>query len=142
MARSTPPMSWDLNGLDWLFRPDFSKIRDVKVWANAYGQIFYSMSICFAIMITYSSYLPRKSDIVNNAFMTGLLNCGFSMLAGIMIFSILGNMAASEGVPIKDVVSKGVGLAFVTIPKAISHLPAPGFFGVLFFLSLTIAVPT
>lgn len=126
-------------GLQWLFRPDFSKIWDVQVWANAYGQIFYSMSICFAIMITYSSYLPKKSDIVNNGFMTGLLNCGFSMLSGIMIFSILGNMAHVEGVGVQDVVSKGVGLAFITIPKAISHLPLPALFGGLFFLSLTIA---
>ncbi len=126
-------------GLNWLFKPDFSKIYDYNVWAAAYGQIFYSMSIAFAIMITYSSYLPKKTDIVNNAFITGLLNCGFSMIAGITIFSILGHMATVEGKAVNEVVSSGVGLAFITIPKAISYMPSPEIFGVVFFLSLTIA---
>jgi NSS family neurotransmitter:Na+ symporter len=126
-------------GLDWLFKPDFSKLGDLNVWTAAYGQIFYSMSIGFAIMITYSSYLPKKSDIVNNGFMTGLLNCGFSMISGIMIFAILGNMANTEGVGVDEVVSGGIGLAFVTIPKAINYMPLPFILGPLFFLSLTIA---
>ncbi|MFW6180010.1 MAG: sodium-dependent transporter, partial [Desulfohalobiaceae bacterium] len=47
-------------GINWLFRPDFSAILDYKVWTAAYGQIFFTLSICFAIMITYSSYLPAK----------------------------------------------------------------------------------
>ncbi|MCG8454457.1 MAG: sodium-dependent transporter [Spirochaetales bacterium] len=126
-------------GLEWLFKPDFSKLADIKVWTSAYGQIFYSMSIGFAIMITYASYLPDKSDIVNNGFMTGLLNCGFSILSGIMIFAILGYMAGAQGVGVDEVVGAGIGLAFVTIPQAINLMPAPWLVGPLFFLSLTIA---
>ncbi|MFW6365123.1 MAG: sodium-dependent transporter [Spirochaetota bacterium] len=128
-----------VQGLNYLFTPDFSKILDFRVWTAAYGQIFFSLSICFAIMITYSSYLPKKSDIVNNAFMTGFLNCGFSLLAGIMIFSILGHMAYAEGIGVADVAGQGIGLAFITIPKAINYLPAPQFLGALFFLTLTVA---
>lgn len=128
-----------MDGVNWLFEPRFDKILDYKVWAAAYGQIFYSLSICFAIMITYSSYLPEKSDVNNNAFMTVFINCGFSMLAGVMIFAVLGSMAAQQGVGVDKVVSSGVGLAFITIPKAINSLPAPAFFGTLFFLCLVLA---
>jgi len=126
-------------GLNYLFKPDFSKIMDYKVWAAAYGQIFFTLSVGFAIMIAYSSYLPKKSDINNNAFMTVFLNCGFSMIAGILVFSVLGYMALEEGVNVPDVVSSGVGLAFITIPKAINMLPMPAFFGTLFFLALGLA---
>lgn len=126
-------------GLQWLFRPDFSAILDYKVWTAAYGQIFFTLSICFAIMITYSSYLPEKSDINNNGMMTAFINCGFSMLAGIMIFAVLGYMATQQGVGIQDVAGAGVGLAFITIPKAISLLPGASFFGFLFFLALVFA---
>lgn len=77
-----------LNGVNYMFEPDFSKIWDVKVWAAAYGQVFLP-EYWFAIMLAYSSYLPEKSDITNNAFMTVLLDCGFSILAGIMIFQCL-----------------------------------------------------
>jgi NSS family neurotransmitter:Na+ symporter len=112
---------------------------DMKVWAAAYGQIFFTLSIGFAIMLAYSSYLPEKSDINNNAFMTVLINCGFSILAGVMIFSVLGYMAAEQGKPLTEVVSAGVGLAFVTLPAAINLLPAPYILGPLFFLALVVA---
>lgn len=128
-----------LDGVNYMFQPDFSKIWDVKVWAAAYGQIFFTLSIGFAIMLAYSSYLPEKSDITNNAFMTVLLNCGFSILAGIMIFSVLGYMAQEQGKPLTEVVSAGVGLAFVTLPAAINLLPLPYVFGPLLFLALIVA---
>ncbi|WKY58970.1 sodium-dependent transporter [Vibrio sp. SNU_ST1] len=128
-----------LNGINYMFEPDFSKIWDVKVWAAAYGQIFFTLSIGFAIMLAYSSYLPEKSDITNNAFMTVLINCGFSILAGIMIFSVLGYMAQEQGKPLTEVVSAGVGLAFVTLPAAINLLPAPYILGPLFFFALVVA---
>ncbi|CAV18096.1 sodium-dependent transporter [Vibrio sp. 10N.222.54.F12] len=128
-----------LDGVNYMFEPDFSKIWDVKVWAAAYGQIFFTLSIGFAIMLAYSSYLPEKSDITNNAFMTVLINCGFSILAGIMIFSVLGYMAQEQGKPLTEVVSAGVGLAFVTLPAAINLLPAPYILGPLFFFALVVA---
>ncbi|MBC7003907.1 sodium-dependent transporter [Photobacterium sp. BZF1] len=128
-----------LDGLNYLFQPDFSKIMDAKVWSAAYGQIFFTLSVGFAIMIAYSSYLPEKSDINNNAFMTVLINCGFSITAGVLIFGVLGYMAQEQAKPITEVVSAGVGLAFVTIPAAINLLPAPFILGPLFFLALVVA---
>ncbi|MBE7216597.1 sodium-dependent transporter [Shewanella benthica] len=128
-----------LEGLNYLFEPDFSKIFDAKVWSAAYGQIFFTLSVGFAIMLAYSSYLPEKSDISNNAFMTVLINCGFSIMSGIMIFAVLGYMAQEQGKELTEVVSSGVGLAFVTIPAAINLLPVPYIFGPLFFLALVVA---
>lgn len=129
-----------MEGLNYLFQPDFSRILDYKVWTAAYGQIFFSLSICFAIMIAYSSYLPKKSDIVNNGFMTAFINCGFSLLAGFAVFGVLGFMAQAQGVELKEVVNAGVMLAFATFPTAISQLPvAPELFGAIFFLSLVFA---
>ena len=126
-------------GIDWLFRPDFSALTDPKVWSAAYGQIFFTLSVGFAIMLAYSSYLPEESDISNNAFMTVFINCGFSLLAGIMIFAVLGYMAAAQNVPLTEVVSSGVGLAFVTIPTAINLLPLPWLLGPMFFAALVVA---
>ena len=127
-------------GLDEFFKPDFSQILSPTVWIAAYGQIFFSMSIAFAIMITYASYLPKKSDITNNAFITGFSNSSFELLAGIGVFSILGFMATQQGVPVADVVKGGVGLAFVVFPAIINEFPAfSELFGFLFFFSLVLA---
>jgi len=129
-----------LSGLDAFFKPDFTQILSGEVWVAAYGQIFFSLSIAFAIMITYSSYLPKKSDITNNAFITGFSNSGFELLAGIGVFSVLGFMATQQGVAIDDVVAGGVGLAFVVFPAIINEFPFfREFFGLLFFLSLVLA---
>ncbi|MTD31788.1 sodium-dependent transporter [Planomicrobium sp. YIM 101495] len=127
-------------GLDAFFKPDFSAIMNPEVWVAAYGHIFFSLSIAFAIMITYSSYLPKKSDITNNAFITGFANSGFELLAGIGVFAALGFMATQADVPVAEVASAGVGLAFVVFPQIINQFPGMnGLFGALFFLSLTLA---
>ncbi len=126
-------------GLDALFRPDWSSLTNPQVWAAAYGQIFFSLSIGCGIMITYSSYLPQKSDTTNNAFIAAFSNSGFELLAGIGVFSALGFMANNAGVGVDEVASGGIGLAFVVFPQIINQLPFSQFFGVLFFLSLVIS---
>ena len=127
-------------GLNTLFTPDWSKVFDPKVWVAAYGQVFFSLSLAMGIMITYSSYLPKKTDINNSAFMTAFANCGFEFLSAIAVFSILGFMANIKGVPMSEVVSSGVGLAFVVFPAVFSEMGAVGtFLGVLFFICLLFA---
>ncbi|GIN62086.1 transporter [Robertmurraya siralis] len=127
-------------GLEAFFKPNWSQIANPQVWVAAYGQIFFSLSIAFAIMITYSSYLPKKTDITNNAFITGFANSSVELLAGIGVFAALGFMATQAGVSIDEVVAGGVGLAFVVFPQIINEFPAlNGFFGSLFFICLSLA---
>ena len=130
-----------LAGLDYMFKPDFSKLLNPQVWIAAYGQVFYSMSVAFGIMITYSSYLPDDSDIANNAFMTGFADTSFSLFAGLTVFSIMGYMAYSQGKEVAEVAgSGGIGLAFMVFPAAINALPGlNGIFGLVFFLVLSFA---
>ena len=127
-------------GLNKLFTPDWNKVKDPSVWIAAYGQVFFSLSIGMGIMVTYSSYLPRKTDINNSAFMTAFANCGFEFLCAIGVFSILGFMAVAEGVPLDEVVSGGIGLAFIVFPKVFSLMGIWGnILGVLFFACLIFA---
>jgi neurotransmitter:Na+ symporter, NSS family len=127
-------------GLQALFQPDWSRITDGTVWVAAYGQIFFSLSIGFAIMITYASYLPRSSDLTGNAFIAGFSNASFELLAGIGVFAALGFLATSMSIGVDEVARDGIGLAFVVFPEIISQLPGPSpLFGVLFFGSLVLA---
>jgi len=65
-----------------------------------------------------------------------LINCGTSFLAGLVVFSVLGNMSANSGIAIDDMSIEGTGLAFVVYPAALSSLPASPLFAILFFLML------
>ncbi|WP_084472046.1 sodium-dependent transporter [Haloglycomyces albus] len=128
------------DGLDAFFTPDWEALSGSGVWVAAYGQIFFSLSIGFGIMITYASYLRKKADLTTSALTVGFANSSFELLAGIGVFSVLGFMAAQSGTGIDQQVTDGVGLAFVAFPNIINTLPvAAGLFGVLFFLSLTVA---
>lgn len=111
-----------------------------KVWAAAFGQIFFTLSLGFGIMITYASYLPEKSNIAKNAFITAIVNCLYSFVAGFAVFGVVGFMAHSQGVPFEEAIKGGPQLAFVVYPKAISMLPSMNvLFGVIFFLMLVLA---
>ncbi|MGH3434668.1 MAG: sodium-dependent transporter, partial [Thermocrispum sp.] len=134
-------------GLDVLFTPDFGALGDPTVWIAAYGQVFFSMSIAFGIMIVYASYLPRKTDLTNSAFIVGLSNAGFEFLAAIGVFAVLGFLAVAQSAEITEVAGTGgVGLAFISFPAIINTLPAFNtlfgllFFGTLFFAGITSAV--
>jgi neurotransmitter:Na+ symporter, NSS family len=127
------------DGLDALFTPDWGALADPGVWAAAYGQIFFSLSIGFGIMITYASYVHPKTDMTGSGAVVGFANSGFELLAGIGVFAALGFMAQANGVAVSEVASDGIGLAFVAFPAIISEAPAGALIGVLFFGSLVIA---
>lgn len=127
-------------GLIWYLKPDFSKLYDLGVWRSAYSQTFFSLSIAFGIMITYASYLPEKSDITGDAIITGFSNHLFSIFAGFAVFTTLGFMAHTSGVPFEKIVTQGIGLAFVAYPEAINSMPyLPMAVGIAFFLALVLA---
>lgn len=127
-------------GLNTLFTPNWEKVKDPQIWISAYGQVFFSLSIGTGIMMTYSSYLPQKTDINNSAFMTAFANCGFEFLAAIGVFAILGVMATSQGLSIDEVVTNGIGLAFIAFPKVFTLMGIWGnILGVLFFTCLLFA---
>ncbi|MFH9263914.1 sodium-dependent transporter [Streptomyces sp. NPDC017546] len=126
-------------GLDALFTPNWSELGNGSVWVAAYGQIFFSLSIGFGIMVTYASYLGRRADLTGSAMVAGFANSSFEILAGIGVFATLGYLATASGVGVDEVAGAGIGLAFVAFPAVISEMPLGGLFGVLFFSSLVIA---
>ncbi len=128
-----------MEGISYYLTPDFSRLGDVNVWLAAYAQVFFSFSLAQGIMITYASFLKKKSDLTNNAFIIALADAGTSFLAGFAVFSVVGYLAVSQGIGIDTLGSQiaGPNLTFITYPTAISLLPfAAAFFGMIFFIAL------
>lgn len=133
-------MDGALDGLNVLFQPKWESLTNPKIWISAYGQVFFSLSVATGIMMTYASYLPAKTDINNSAFMTAFANCGFEFLCAIGVFSILGAMAKIQNIPVEEIASSGIGLAFIVFPNIFNQLGVWGnILGVLFFLCLFFA---
>jgi len=126
-----------LEGVSYYLTPNFSKLSDVNVWLAAYAQVFFSLSLAQGIMITYASYLKKKSDISNNAFIIAFADTGTSFLAGFAVFSVVGYLALQKTVEIDSLGISGPPLAFITYPTAISLFPVAAIiFGFLFYIAL------
>ena len=125
-----------LKGWVMYLKPNWVALLSPEVWTAACAQIFYTLSLAFGIMIAYGSYKNRDDDIAKDTWITALLDIGTSLLAGLVVFGILGYMAWKTGIPLENLAASGPGLAFVVFPQAISLMPLSGLFSVLFFLML------
>lgn len=127
-------------GLNAFFTPDWSALSDPNVWIAAYGQIFFSLSIAFGIMITYASYRKRRANLTGPGLVVAFANSSFELLAGIGVFATLGFFAFQQGVPVSELDSiSGIGLSFITFPAILSQMPGGAIVGALFFGTLALA---
>ncbi len=123
-----------------ILHPDWSALMKADVWLAAFGQIVFSLSLGMAIALTYASYLPEGSKLVDNAFFVAFSNSGFEIFNSIGIFSILGFMAMTSGLPFNELVTEGTGLAFVVFPQVLNVMgPSAQIIGPLFFLCILFA---
>lgn len=127
-------------GYTQIFTPDWSALTNFNVWLAAFGQIIFSLSLGMAIAMTYASYLPEGAKLVDNAVIVAFSNSGFEVFNSIGIFSILGFMALSTGIPFNELVTEGTGLAFVVFPQVFNTMGTVGsIIGPLFFLCILFA---
>ena len=127
-------------GYTQIFTPDWSALTNLDVWLAAFGQIVFSLSLGMAIAMTYASYLPEGSELVNNAVIVAFSNSGFEVFNSIGIFSILGFMTVTSGIPFNELVTSGTGLAFVVFPQVFNTMgPAAHIIGPLFFICILFA---
>ena len=125
-------------GLEYYLEPDWAVLKDPQVWRAAFGQVFFTLSIAFGIMVAYASFLHRRSDLNNNAVIIALSDLATSFIAGIAVFATMGSLAVQKNIPVQDVLqgSESLGLAFVAFPEALAALPWAQFFSVIFFIAL------
>ena len=130
-----------MQGLAYYLDPVWSELAKPITWRYAFGQVFFSLSVAYGIMITYASFLHRKSDLNNNAAIVSIADFGTSFVAGLAVFATLGGMAfvtqqAGNAVPVERVAETGPSLAFVAFPYALAQLPYSAWFSLVFFFAL------
>ncbi len=133
-------------GINFYLTPNWSKLASGSVWIDAFGQILFTLSLMAAPLVIYAAYMPPKSELPNSAWITAFANCGFSFFFGFATWGIIGYLMGLYHVtnPAQlKVPLGGGGLAFVTIPAAVTLLPgAPvstAVFGTIFFIILWLA---
>ena len=126
-----------IDGLNYYLTPDMAALGNIDVWFGAFSQIAFTLSLGMAGMFAYGSFIAKKADVTNNAFITSFSNCATSFFAGFAVFSTVGFIMHALSIPVGEVSGAGLGLAFVSYPVAISMMPAlAALTGVIFFLCL------
>jgi len=115
--------------------PDLAeKLGEGKMWAQACGQIFFSLGICMGSMTSYSSFNPVDKPIIGDGFKIAFINSGISFMAGFAVFSVVGYLIG-QGSPVAEKTAS-IGLAFIAYPAAIETMPAPNLWA--FILGVTL----
>jgi NSS family neurotransmitter:Na+ symporter len=126
-----------VEGLNYYLAPDWGALANPDLWFGAFSQIAFTLSLGMAGMFAYGSFIAKKGDINNNAFITSFSNCATSFFAGFAVFSVLGFLAQALSVSVPEVTTYSLGLVFLTYPAAISMMPAmAAVTGVIFFICL------
>lgn len=122
-------------GLAFFFNPDFSKITP-EVIINALGQSFFSLSLGMGILVTYSGYFPKKTNLTGTALTVSMLDLLVALLMGCIIFPAV----MSFGLDGESL--EGATLVFVTLPEVFARMPFTQLWSSLFFLLLMVAALT
>jgi SNF family Na+-dependent transporter len=128
-----------VQGLDFLWYPDWNKLKDPNVWIAAVGQIFFTLSLGFGAIITYASYVRRNQDITLSGLAAASLNETAEVILGasIAIPAAVAFFGVANAVMIAQ---KGAfNLGFVSLPAIFSYISGGQFFGFLWFFLLFIA---
>ncbi len=125
-----------IDGIKYYVTPNFEHLQSGEAWQAAATQIFYSLGPAFGGLITLSSYNKFDNNCHRDSILIAFCNCGTSVFAGIVVFSVLGFMAKTAGVSIADVAQGGPALAFVVFPEAIAQMGGSQFWSFLFFFML------
>ncbi|MGI9533842.1 MAG: sodium-dependent transporter [Thermodesulfobacteriota bacterium] len=146
------PQGNAIQGLNFLWKPDFSTLTDPGVWIAAAGQIFFTLSLGFGAIITYASYIKPKEDITLSGLTSATLNETAEVILGgsiaipaaVAFFGIAGAVSIAQ--------SGAFSLGFVSLPAIFASIPGTfigissgqilGFlwFFLLFFAGLTSSV--
>ncbi|WP_298499551.1 sodium-dependent transporter [uncultured Methanobrevibacter sp.] len=133
-------------GINTLLTPDWSMLLNVNIWLAAFAQIIFSLSMGQAIALTYASYLPENSKLIDNVLIVVASNSAFEICTAFGVFSILGYMSTTAGTPMVQLVTEGTGLVFIVFPMIfnimgpIGRILAPMLFLAILFAGVTSAL--
>lgn len=117
-------------GLEFMFKPDFSKLSS-KVVLGALGQAFFSLSIGLGCLLTYASYFTPQTKLLKTAVSTAAIDTLVAIMAGIIIFPAVFTFGME--------IEQGPTLVFEVFPAIFGKMTLGKVWSALFFFLLLLA---
>ncbi|KAL1243243.1 Sodium-dependent acetylcholine transporter [Trichinella spiralis] len=123
-------------GFTAFFQVDWSQLLFYKVWADAAIQAFFSLSCCWGVYITLSSYNRFHNDCFKDVWilLSGEFVC--SLFISLVTFCICGFLAGETGTKFNDLIVQGPHLVFVIFSEAVARLPIAPVWAVMYFITV------
>lgn len=128
-----------VNGMGFLWNPDWSALKSAKVWLAATGQIFFTLSCGIGVILTYASYLTKKDDVALSGLSAASANEFAEVILGGSIV-IPAAFAFFGPTGVAKIASGGAfNLPFVTMPLVCQKIAFGNIFGFMWFMLLFLA---
>ncbi len=131
-------------GLVFLFEPSIENARSAgsRVFLDALGQSFFSLSIGMGCLMTYASYFGKDVRLAKTAGTIAAVDTGIAVLAGVIIFPTAFALAEHPETMVETLKTGGPGLIFIAVPQLLQSLPVSQLWSILFFVLLVLATLT
>jgi NSS family neurotransmitter:Na+ symporter len=132
-----------MEGIHHFLSPDFSKLNDLTLWRNVFGQLFFSLSLGLGIITGYAQYNGEKIELKKAMSLIAVGDFVISFIAGWVVFACVGYMSHLKGLPFNEIIQSDSAfeIGFIVFPKILQTFtpflqPVLGF---LFFFCIFIA---
>lgn len=115
---------WDKT-VDYFFTVEWSRLAEPSLWGVAFGQAFYTLAIGQGYLVTYGSYIPKRTNLPRACIIVTIVETMVAFLACWMIFPFL---FAHDIEP-----DEGSQLAFVALPQAFAQIEGGAYLAIAFF---------
>lgn len=85
-----------MNGIKFLFTPELSELSKPTTWLDAGAQVFYSFSLAFGGLISFSSYNSVHNNCEQDAVIISIINGFTAVYAATVIYSVIGFRATER----------------------------------------------
>lgn len=123
-------------GVAYYVTPEWERLQNIDIWADAITQMFYSLGPCWGGIISLANMNKFHNNFHSNTMLIVFINYLTSLASGLAAFATLGFMANYSGIKINEVVDSGVGFIFQVFPETLAQMPLTNLNAIVFFAIL------
>ncbi len=131
-----------LDGWVYYLKPDFSRLTEMTLWRDIFGQLLFSLSLGLGIIVGYSRHTKKEINIAKAMAYTAFGDFAVSFISGAAIFGCIAHISSIKGVPFDQLMASAstFEIGFILFPKILQQFGSLSIIlGVLFFFCIFIA---
>ncbi|KAH9364075.1 hypothetical protein HPB48_001728 [Haemaphysalis longicornis] len=122
-----------MEGLRYMFVPDWARLSDYELWAKAASQALMSLTLGHGAFLVLSSFSDFSNRTPRDVSLVAFIDVATCLVACATVHALIGHLASLLAVPIDMALPRSalIGVAFVAVPEALVHLPVPAVWSVV-----------